>query len=99
MEIVLIIIVGLALYFLPAIIGWKKKNSQGILLLNLFLGWTLLGWIGALMWAVSSDIEQRRWVYTCSKCGFKNELNQKSEYMSACNAKRRRSINFDSRPC
>ena len=77
MELVLISIAGLALYFLPTIIGWRKKNSQGILLLNLFLGWTVLGWIGALIWAVSSETEQQGWIYTCSKCGFKNELNQK----------------------
>jgi len=80
MEIILIIIViiaGLAVYFLPTIIGWKKKSSEGILLLNLFLGWTFLGWLGALIWAVSSETEQQRWTYTCPKCGFKNELNQK----------------------
>lgn len=77
MEGIILIFGGLAIYFIPSIIGWGKKSSSGILLLNIFLGWTVLGWIGALIWAVSSDTAQRGWVYTCSKCGYKNELNQK----------------------
>lgn len=48
------ILVPLALYFLPLIIAIKRKhnNALGIGLLNFFLGWTLLGWVGALIWAV-----------------------------------------------
>ena len=73
----LFIIFGFLFYCLPTIIGWKKKNLKGILLLNLFLGWTILGWIGALIWAVTSETKQQVWSYICAKCGFKNELNQK----------------------
>ena len=50
----LFIVFGLvALYFLPSIIavGLKQKNSFAIFVLNTFLGWTGLGWIGALVWA------------------------------------------------
>lgn len=45
-----------ALYFLPAIIAAVRHthNAAGILLLNLFLGWTLIGWIVALVMALSS---------------------------------------------
>ncbi len=42
------------LYFLPAIIGRDKADATGIFLLNLFLGWTFLGWVIALFWACSS---------------------------------------------
>ena len=47
----------LALYFTPAIIGFsrKKDNKSSILLLNLFLGWSLIGWVVALIWATSKD--------------------------------------------
>jgi hypothetical protein len=38
----------LPLYVLPTILAWKKTHRTPILLLNLLLGWTLLGWIGAL---------------------------------------------------
>ncbi|HEY1424083.1 MAG TPA: superinfection immunity protein [Candidatus Acidoferrum sp.] len=43
------------LYFLPAIIGRDKSDATGIFLLNLFLGWTLIGWVAAFIWACASD--------------------------------------------
>ena len=50
-------VVGFCLYFLPAIVAIRsgKKNQGAILILNLFLGWTVLGWVIALVWAVSKD--------------------------------------------
>lgn len=52
-----IIILLIAFYFLPTIIsGVKgKKNSVAIFFLNLLLGWTVLGWIIALVWALTQD--------------------------------------------
>jgi hypothetical protein len=46
---------ALACYFLPTIIASSRshRNSTAIFLLNLFLGWTFLGWLGALIWAVT----------------------------------------------
>ena len=44
-----------ALYFLPAIVGRKKRNSQAIVILNIFFGWTFVGWVVALVWAVTKD--------------------------------------------
>ena len=43
------------LYFLPAILGRDKSDATGIFLLNLFLGWTLIGWVAAFIWAIASD--------------------------------------------
>jgi hypothetical protein len=43
------------LYFLPTIIGRDKRDAAGIILLNLFLGWTVIGWVIALVWACSSE--------------------------------------------
>jgi hypothetical protein len=42
-------------YFSPAIIGRHKRNSSAILVLNLFLGWTFIGWVLALVWAYTVD--------------------------------------------
>jgi Superinfection immunity protein len=42
-------------YFLPTAIGLKKRSSNAIFALNLLLGWTLLGWVIALVWALSAD--------------------------------------------
>ncbi len=43
------------LYFLPAFLGRDKKDATGILLVNLFLGWTGIGWIIALVWAIAAE--------------------------------------------
>jgi hypothetical protein len=45
-------VLAVCLYFLPSIIGYKKKNFMAIFLLNLLLGWTFIGWVAALVWAV-----------------------------------------------
>ncbi|MFV8333671.1 superinfection immunity protein [Flavobacterium sp. XS1P32] len=54
MEFIGIILI-LALYFLPSIIGYSHRNFGSIFLLNLLLGWTVIGWIVAIIWAVSND--------------------------------------------
>lgn len=51
-----LLIIGFSpiLYFGPAIIAWWRKHPSlpGIMVLNLFLGWTGIGWVGALVWAI-----------------------------------------------
>ena len=36
----------------------RKKNATRILLVNALLGWTVIGWIVALIWAVGKDEAQ-----------------------------------------
>lgn len=45
------------IYFLPAIVARVNHhtNTAAIFVLNLALGWTVLGWIGALVWAVMAS--------------------------------------------
>lgn len=47
----------IALYFLPSIIAGKRghRNGAAIGIVNLFLGWTLIGWVVALAWAVYEE--------------------------------------------
>ena len=49
------------LYFFPAIIARKKKHACGIFFLNLFLGWTFLGWVGAFVWACCDEEEKKEY--------------------------------------
>lgn len=58
-SIFLIIILVVLFYFLPAIVASNRKNPQtmSIFVLNLFLGWTLLGWVIALIWACANVSE------------------------------------------
>ena len=45
----------LGIYFLPDWIAQSRghPNRGSIFVLNLFLGWTFLGWVAALIWANS----------------------------------------------
>jgi hypothetical protein len=54
-----ILLGALALYFVPTVGACirKLKNTTGLVLLNLFLGWTVIGWIVALIWAASGETE------------------------------------------
>jgi hypothetical protein len=49
------LIIGLPVYFLPTILASKHRNQTAIFALNLLLGWTLLGWVVALVWALYKD--------------------------------------------
>jgi hypothetical protein len=42
------------LYFVPSLLAGARDhhNSSAIFALNLFLGWTLLGWVVAFVWAL-----------------------------------------------
>ena len=53
-EMGLIIIAIFGLYLLPALISFLRryKNWMAIFFLNLFLGWTGIGWVVALVWSV-----------------------------------------------
>ena len=48
---------GLAFYFIPTFVALarKKRNTAAIFAVNLFLGWSFLGWILALVWALAAD--------------------------------------------
>lgn len=50
-----LVLVGL--YFLPTILAAvrQKRNLLAIGALNFFLGWSFIGWIVALIWALSAD--------------------------------------------
>jgi len=62
------------LYFLPSIVGHRKQSFAGIFLLNFFLGWTVIGWIVALVWACTAEIQVPVIAmagpgHYCSRCG------------------------------
>lgn len=52
-------------YFLPTIIAIIRKhpNVVAILLINLLLGWTFIGWVAALIWSVISLASRERVIY------------------------------------
>lgn len=47
--------IGMLLYTLPAAIAHRQHhhNATAITVLNLLLGWTVLGWVISIVWALS----------------------------------------------
>lgn len=47
---------GLFLYLLPAFIAYQRWHAHrhAILVINIFLGWSVIGWLGALIWSATS---------------------------------------------
>jgi hypothetical protein len=45
------------MYWLPTIIAIVRKTQSavGIAVFNFFLGWTGIGWIAALVWALAAE--------------------------------------------
>lgn len=43
-------------YLVPALVAGHRKhpNAMAITVLNILLGWTFLGWAGALVWACTA---------------------------------------------
>lgn len=59
--VLVLFLVALPVYFAPSIVAAHRshRNLTAIFLLNLFLGWVLVGWVGALVWAVLDGQEAR----------------------------------------
>jgi len=53
-----LLLLYVACYFLPWIIAAARRhrNTSAIFILNLFLGWTFLGWVVALVWAATNNV-------------------------------------------
>ena len=47
----LILLIVILVYVLPSIVAIGRERSGGPIILNLFLGWTVVGWFVALAWA------------------------------------------------
>jgi len=52
-----LILITAVFYFLPAVVALIRSHHQrfAIILLNVLLGWTLLGWIAALVWSAPQN--------------------------------------------
>jgi hypothetical protein len=53
MTTTVIVLVAIAIYLLPTLnaMSAHRTNTGAIFLLNLFLGWTFIGWVVALVWS------------------------------------------------
>lgn len=60
MFLVLAALLGLLVYFLPALLAFagNHRKWRQLSLVNLLLGWTVIGWIAALIWALMDSSEK-----------------------------------------
>jgi Superinfection immunity protein len=63
-----LMLVGLLIYFLPTVVAYCRRHHQApaILVLNTLLGWTLIGWVAACVWAATAIREEVAFVRTRS---------------------------------
>ena len=56
----LVITFSVIIYFLPSIFASARDhhNSTALMLANLFLGWTFIGWVACLIWAFTNKSEE-----------------------------------------
>ena len=49
-------VVIIAIYFVPTVVALARHHRQSvaIFLVNFMLGWTLIGWIGSLIWSFTN---------------------------------------------
>lgn len=54
-------LLAIAVYFTPWFIALyrKHKNSLAIMVVTLFLGWTVVGWVIALVWASTDNTRKK----------------------------------------
>ena len=54
LVLILLGVVAFFIHFLPAFVAGSRhvQNVWWIFLINLFFGWTLIGWVIALVWAM-----------------------------------------------
>lgn len=58
--VVMLVILGSLVYFVPVFNASKRKhkNQAAIGCLNILLGWTFLGWVIALVWSFTDNVEK-----------------------------------------
>ena len=77
-----IVIFCFAIYFIPSIVAIASNHSSagGIVALNLLLGWSFIGWVVALVWALSAPrtvvqhVVQNVPVKVCPQCKMQQSL-------------------------
>jgi len=55
-------VIGAGVYFVPTFIAFarNKSNKIAILALNFFLGWSVLGWVISLIWALTNEAQPQQ---------------------------------------
>jgi len=58
---IIVLIVVVILYMLPTLIAFSREHPRRgeVGVVNIFLGWTLIGWVAVFLWAALGPVEQQ----------------------------------------
>ena len=87
---IIIITITALFYFLPSFVAASRKNERAgqIFILNLFLGWTLIGWVIALVWAVGKNQGSEVKLQQLRKCPYcQEDVQAKAVVCKHCKSK------------
>ncbi len=64
-----LMIIILCLYFIPSIVAWVRghHNKVAITALNVLLGWSVIGWVGAMVWSLLAARPQNVIIHTAER--------------------------------
>ena len=76
---ILLVLIGL-MYFCPTIIAAARGHHSkgGIIALNILLGWTILGWIIALIWSFTNPGGREVTIINVQQMNGSDESKEKS---------------------
>lgn len=59
MDGVIYFLIGMCVYFIPTGVAYSRdhRSFNAILIVNLLLGWSVIGWIWALVWSNTGNVE------------------------------------------
>jgi len=52
---IIVLILGAAIYFIPSFVAVGNRNTSTVVIVNIFFGWTLIGWVVALVMAFADS--------------------------------------------
>jgi hypothetical protein len=58
---VILLMLTLLIYMLPTLIAFSREHPwrAAIAVINIFLGWTLIGWFVVFLWAALAPVEEQ----------------------------------------
>ena len=58
---VIVLVLILVIYMLPTLVAYSREHPRraGLAVFNIFLGWTLIGWIAVFLWAALARVEDQ----------------------------------------
>jgi hypothetical protein len=62
LAVLAVLAAGITFYFIPTVVARHRRLAYGtalVFLVNLLIGWTMLGWVVCLIWAASARTQRQ----------------------------------------